>query len=241
MHSYPYFSLLTTTGFVLELLLAAVIVWKRQERAWPSVLALCLSDLVAGLVLTNVHHKSFAYFYVYYASYFLDTLLRLWVLHDVLRSFTGPSFTQQFLHWVTAAGGAVMAAGCWCMAAVLSGELPNRLRMAAIYFDRCVSVAWAGFIIAAFLAIAGSRLAWSRAGALIALGLSIRIASGMAVAGLLLNNAEGHRQMVAYTRASTALLVLLIWLIAVIQRPRMYTPYLRSTTFGYDRETAPAA
>lgn len=223
MPSYPYFTLLTSAGVLIELVLAAVILWKRQERDWPSILALCVTDLLADAVLSHVDHGSFTYFYAYYASYFVGALLRLWVLHDVLRSFAGPSFTQQFLHWVTAAGGAVMAAGCWCMAAVLSGELPTRLRMAAVYFDRCVSVAWAGFIIAGFLAIAGSRLAWSRSGALIAFGLSLRIASGMAVAGLLLSSSPNHMMLVAYVRASTAVLVLVVWLTAIMQRPKIYT------------------
>lgn len=223
MHSYPYFSWLSTAGFVLELILAAVILWKRQERNWPSLLALAFTDLAAGIVLSRFHHRSPTYFYTYYASYFVDTLLRLWVLHDVLRSFPGPAFTQQFLHWVTAAGGAVMAAGCWCMAAIISGELPNVVRLAVTYFDRCVSVAWAGFIIAAFLAIAGSRLAWSRTGAVIAFGLSLRIASGMAVAGLMIQPTKQHMLTAAYLRAATAVFVLIVWTLAILWRPRVYT------------------
>jgi hypothetical protein len=210
MHANWLFQFLAYTEMAGLVAVIFAIIWKRQLAAWPSLFAaisLELSTDVSCMILMHLPGHYSAYFFTYWISAAVQSLLRLWMIADIMRSFPGLDFIPAKLYLFFGIAGATMAATsaayCWH---IHSGSIPNLptfrhvqdfyspacikiLRHAApdiaTLINRCVSIAWASFTIVMLLSIKLLRFGWSETGARIANGVFVRLCFGLVIAEMI--------------------------------------------------------
>jgi hypothetical protein len=222
-------------GIVIEVAILATLVLRRSWSIWRSIAMYCICDLGFDIALVSNHSHYGRYFYLYWAAMAANALLRLWILYDVLDSFPGVAFIRSELRWLVAVIGTVMAAGSYYVAFHDTRIFSKELQIAALNLDKCVSVLWGAFYLAALVGIIIFHLGWSRRGAYVANGLLLSTAANVIVPSLLAGNSRaaltGRVLLSIISLASLA-----IWLFALSQPEEVYsTPPELGSAIGRGR------
>lgn len=187
-----------------------------MARRFPSLTFALIIELATDIFLdVLLHHPTFytAYFCTYWASVFLQSAIRLWVIADVVRSLPGIGFLPRSIYLFVGASGAAMAiasvayslhgsglcpqmtnlsianASLRCLDMCLRSNISAMVRL----IDRCVCGGWLAFEIALLASIKALRLGWSRIGAHVANGITARVCTCFVVSRLIsVNSSQIH-------------------------------------------------
>jgi hypothetical protein len=199
----PY--LLSACEPVALLIALVVAIRMRLAYRWPSLIASLAGELSAdSILLWLIHHPGHydAYFCTYWISVFLQSIVRLWIIADVARSFPGLGFLPKRVYLFVGASGATMAVASAAHALHRSGLCPQMANLsianasihclvmclrsnasaAVILLDRCVNIAWAVFVLYLLASVKILGLGWSSMGARVANGVSARICCALVMA-----------------------------------------------------------
>ena len=222
MHNSLFFTVCFALGIVIEVAILVALILRRSVSTWRSIAVYCICDLAFDIALVMNHSAYGHYFYLYWASMAANALLRLWILYDVLDSFPGVAFIRGELRWLVAVIGTVMAAGSYYVGFHDTRIFSKELQIAAFNLDKCVSVLWGAFYLAALVGIVIFHLGWSRRGAYIANGLLLSTAANVIVATLFAGSSRAL--LIGRVLLSVAsLAALAVWLFALSQPEEVYS------------------
>lgn len=222
MHNSLFFHLCVLIGTVIEVAILATLVLRRSLGMWRSIAMYCICDI--GFDIAIAYNRSIyqRFFYLYWGTLAVNAIMRLWILYDVLDSFPGVEFIRSELRWLVTVIGTVMAAGSYYVAFHHTRIFSKELQIAALNLDKCVSILWGAFFLAALVGIVVFHLGWSRRGAYIANGLTLSTATNVVVATLFSGNSQaifiGRVLLSVVSIASLA-----IWLFALSQPEEVYS------------------
>jgi hypothetical protein len=171
-------------GTAIQAGVCAAIIWRKLCRRWPSMLTFCLAALAFDVAIAFNRQNHTRYFYLYWTWIFVMALFRLWIMADVLRSIPGAALWEPSARLALAVAAFVIAAGSWIVTAH-DGTIFGRTYMGmTLLTDRCSSIASGVFFAVLLIGISASRLGWERTGALVSLGLAVKISGSIATACL---------------------------------------------------------
>jgi hypothetical protein len=197
--------------------LAVLIALVRSRAPFPSLFALCSVQLLTSSILFAVKVHYAEYFYIYWASTFLQSGIRLWLLCDVLRSIPGNSFIPRSFRLVVGITGVMIASGsAWVAHSGHVSWLPHLHSKAGWIVDSvvineqsvtffCVTVC-----VSLLTAVYLLGLGWSRHGAFITCGLGLQMGVS-ALSSLLFAGSIPYRLTGQYLGGFTDIAVLIIW------------------------------
>lgn len=164
-----------------------MLVWRRHIKRWPFLFTALTAELladVAGMLLIG-HGTYHAYFYTYWTAQGVQSLLRLFVIGDIIRSFPGIDILTPKIYIFVGTAGATMAiaSAAYCFHA--SSSTAHSMLASALLMNRCSNIAWVSFIIAALGSIKLLNLGWDPFGARVANAYFLRVCAGMVVGELI--------------------------------------------------------
>lgn len=203
-------------------------------RRFPSLAFALAVELASDVALDVMLHRPNLYtdyFWIYWASVFLLSAIRLWIIVDVVRSFPGIGFLPRSVYLFVGTSGLAMAAAsvayslhgsglCPQMTNLLSSKaslycfiacMRNDAAPVVILIDRCVCVAWMAFYFSLLLSIKILRLGWSSAGAHVANGITARICACLVVSWLLSSPSAHIRLLANIFDSLCSIAVFLFW------------------------------
>lgn len=222
VHNSLFFTICFGIGIVVEVAILATLILRRSWGTWRSIGMYCVCDLGFDIALVCNHSKYSRYFYLYWGALAVNALIRLWILYDVLDSFPGVKFIRSELRWLVAVIGTVMAVGSYYVAFHDTRIFSKELQIAALNLDKCVSVLWGAFYLAALVGIVIFHLGWSRRGAYIANGLLLSTAANVVVATLFSGNSRAVL-LGRFLLSVVSIASLATWLFALSQPEEVYS------------------
>jgi len=222
VHNSLFFTVCLWIGTVVEVSILATLVLRRSWGIWRSIGMYCICDLAFDIAIAFNHSIYKRYFFLYWGALAVNAIMRLWILYDVLDSFPGVAFIRSELRWLVGVIGTVIAAGSYYVAFHDTRIFAKELQIAALNLDKCVSVLWGAFYLAALVGIVVFHLGWSRRGAYIANGLLLATAANVVVATLFSGNS--HSVLAGRFLLSVVSIVSLgTWLFALSQPEEVYS------------------
>jgi hypothetical protein len=197
--------------------LAVLVALVRSRAPFPSLFALCSVQLLTSSTLFLIRSHYAAYFYTYWASAFLQSGLRLWLLIDVLRSIPGNSFIPRGFRQVVVIAGILIASGSAWVAH--SGHVPWAMHLHSkagwmvdfvLINQQSVTFFCVTFCASLLTAVYLLGLRWSWQGASIACGLGLQL-GGAALCSLLFSGDPHYRLTAQYLDGFTDIAVLILW------------------------------
>lgn len=198
--------------------LAIVMRVRRLDREWPAFFAYCAFSAVTTPILFWVYHRTTAYFYCYWLTEAVGTILALAAIYEVFlhlfRSYgTNARLAQSLFRWV----GAVLVLAAAVTAMAVPGNHANRLMAASLVVTRSMLLVQCGLLLFLFAAAAYLRLSWRSHAFGIATGFAlfvgVQLAQGAvrAQVGLISEETMNLVKMASY---NCAVLVWLTYLLA---------------------------
>jgi hypothetical protein len=215
-------------------------------RRFPSLLFSLIIELATDVsLLILLHHPRLytAYFYTYWASVFLQSAMRLWIIADVVRSIPGIGFMPRSVYLFIGLSGATMAFASamyclhrsggpqleHCLSAsesirCLAAWMRNDIASVVILIDRCVCIAWMAFSVSLLLCIKVLRLGWSPIGAHVANGITARICACFIVSRLISGHSAQARHWANGFESLCSIAVFLFWFYQFSRPPQIPEP-----------------
>jgi hypothetical protein len=191
MHSNWWLNILSGLE-VATLASAVILIWKKGLVAkWPLLFLNLVAELATDVVLLSLIGRPGTYrlyFFIYWGSVAVRSLLRVGIIADIMRSFRGIDFLPWQLYMVVGAGAVTMAAAsgvfCWNH----SHKQAAWTIAMAFLLNRCASIAWGGFAVAILLSIKSLNLGWERGAARVANGIFFRVSVSLLTSWMYVSN-----------------------------------------------------
>lgn len=172
---------------VIAIALVLVVRKPKLWAQWPSCCFYVLVEFSRNIVLMvwlypSSHHRASTL--TYWISQGVLSLLRLWMIVDILRSFPGLDFLPRKLHlFVAVFGGTIVLASVWyCHQAYITPM--TQFKQSIVLINQAVSIGWAMFGIALLGSIKLFNMGWEPRGASVACCLFVRVCTDLLVAKL---------------------------------------------------------
>jgi hypothetical protein len=160
---------------VLELLLAAALLWRKLYRRFPVFFSFVIFQLIHFAVLFPIHqYGSYnLYFYSFWIAYTVGLIFGFLVIHEIFVDVFRPYHTLRDLGTVLFKWAALVMMIVALVVAASSPSGQSPILMALLTMQRCVRVIQSGLVL--FLMIFSSYLAvsWKQPSFGIALGLGM--------------------------------------------------------------------
>ncbi len=217
-------------GTSLEVLIVCCVLHKRAYKAWPSLLFYCCWDLAGDVALSHFH-SPWGHFYVYWGWYLGSSIMRFWIISDVIRAFPGFAFLRGSLLFLLLPAYASILGGASWVAYRSFTRLPQQLIAFSHILDQCLAFALTFILIATLAVIWFQGIGWSRRGAGIVSGLALKLAASLFTSQLL--STPATRGIGGFMQAAAAVITLLLWLRVFWQRDEnLQLPPILQHSFG---------
>lgn len=162
--------------FIAEAIFAVVILKKNAARRWPFLLALVLFDILYySLIATQIHSRSH-YFYTYWYSQGVRSLLSMGLLWDIFRKFPELKYVPKSIGLTLLSVGLTVTIGSVILTTLHHPNTTYKITYEVLMINECVAVLWMGAALSLLHSISRLGLGW---------GLeSVNIAAGAVVFGL---------------------------------------------------------
>ena len=211
MHFRPWMLVFGGCGMLFQLVLLMVIVAKRQLSRWPALSCSLGLELFSGLAGTwSLFYAPHAYRCIYWGSVTAYSLLRLFVIGDVARTFQGASVVPRKVYSFIG----IVAVALALTAASYSLQIDRwftHIEDTAIICDRAATFAWIAAAVVMFAAVKLSNFIWDPRGLRIAQGVFVSIAAEFAL-GRGLGGSESTTQLIYIVSSIASLSVLVFWI-----------------------------
>lgn len=232
---------LTYISFALEVVALILIVRSQSVARWRAVFCSLALDIVTTICLCALLHATIKYryayyFYVYWITSATQSLLRVWIATDILRTFPRISECPDTLKLFAG----VLSAGLAFFCAMLALQSTPRtgpmylhhpgvpigplLASTAITLNRAVSLAWLGFIATALAIAKTFAFSWSSDGAGVAQAFSLRVCASALVAEMLTNHSRTVHFWASGLDAAVNVAMITALCFAFLRRYRRATP-----------------
>jgi hypothetical protein len=164
-----------------------LLIRRRLLATWPLLfinlaVELATNVCLEGMILGHARYRH--YFYLYWGSSIVRSLLRLGVFVDILRTFEGIDFLPKKLYLFVAVAGLSMATASGVYTFHDGFRSAMQTAEFAVLVNRCVHIAWMAFAIVALASIKLFNFGWDEMSARIANGLFARSAATIAITAL---------------------------------------------------------
>lgn len=190
--------------------------WNKSLVArWPALFTSLALELAADLMLGFLMYMHFpyaTYFYVFWITSGIQSVVRLWIIGDIMRSFPGIDFLPGYVYQFVGIAGAVMAAASAIYCYHASPSLGEELMGAVLILNRCICVAWLSFAVVVLASIKLINLGWSPNGARLGSGVFLRICAGAIASDLLAQSSLGLRMAADGFQSVCSIAVFISWI-----------------------------
>jgi hypothetical protein len=199
---------------------AAVIValvWKRLIRAWPSLFALCTFQLLTTLVLFTVRHHYAWYFYTYWATSPIQSLLRLALLVEIIGCIPGTQFIARRFKWIVVSASSVI--GLVAAVTVHTGHIAwiasspghkHQILESVLLFDRSISFFCLACCLLATTIVYLIGFGWDGCGPMIVSALAVQL-TAFAFSSVLWSYFHQIKPYAEYFDEAVRIVVLCLW------------------------------
>jgi hypothetical protein len=207
--------------------IALVLVARKPKlwAQWPSCCLYVLVEFCRNIVLMvwlypSSHHRASSL--TYWISQGVLSLLRLWVIVDILKSFPGLDFIPRKLHlFVAVAGATIVLASVWyCHQAYITPMM--QFKQTIVLINQAVSIGWAMFGIALLGSIKLFNLGWEPRGASVACCLFVRVCTDLLVARLYATHAPNARISGMFIDTFCSIALYVSWSCLLVRPPKYH-------------------
>ena len=193
---------------------------------WPSVFAAVSLELVSDLTMTWYlsHPKGWwlqhphaypTYFAVYWGGSALQSMVRLWIFTDIVRSFEGldfiPLWVNQLIFMVGASIAVTCAATCFYSNPHSLPQGSTGMKAFAVTLDLAVNIGCLAFIVGALVCARAFNFGWSPLGAYVTNGMILRVSSKAVLAQILEGNSRRNTLIATAFDSTCNFAVLFFW------------------------------
>lgn len=196
-----------------------MLILRRRVGKWPFLFTALVVEMATDLAcMVLIHHGTYqAYFYTYWISQGLQSILRLWVIGDIIRSFPGIDIVTSKIYIFVGTAGATMAIASATYCYQTTASPAHSMLRTVLLMNRCSNIAWASFIIAVLGSIKLFNLGWDAFGAGIANGYFLRVCAGMIVGELIALKSIKMRLFANGIDSIASIAVFIFWAALIIR------------------------
>jgi hypothetical protein len=178
--------------------LALILVVRRPKlwAQWPSCCTYILVEFCTGMLLMtwlSDTHRYKNYFYTYWISRGVLSVIRLWVIIDVLRSFPGLDFLPRSVYLGVGTAGLTIVSASAAYAFHVDAKLGMQVKDTVTLINQSVAIGWGTFAVALILAIRLFNIGWEPRGAGVAYCLFVRIVIELVVSSMFVTHNRSIR------------------------------------------------